>query len=128
MVIDLNKIKTENDRTLKDKLKDGLEVAKEKGGDMVDWVKENPREFAAIVASAAALTAGAGKVIKGINRHATAKQEQYNKERYIYDHSLNAYLKTKRPLTKDDVIMINNIRRVTKKKLSEVLADLDLLE
>ena len=85
MVIDLNKIKTENDRTLKDKLKDGLEVAKEKGGDMVDWVKENPREFAAIVASAAALTAGAGKVIKGINRHATAKQEQYNKERYIYD-------------------------------------------
>ena len=132
MIIDFNKnqVLTEDNgkKKFSEKVKDAATVAKSKFSEGAEWVKENPQAFAAILAGGTALFTGATKVVKGINKHVTAKQEQYNKERFIYDHSLGAYLETKRKLTRQDVVKINDIRRRTGKKLSEVLADMNLLK
>ena len=124
-VIDLNKIKTEKDKNFGDKLKDICKDAKEKAGKGIEWIKENPREAVGIFGAAAAIF-GAGA--KAINKNVTARQERYNKERFIYDHSLNAYLETNRKLTNNDIVRINEERRKTGKKLSEVLAEMHLLK
>lgn len=124
-VIDLNKIKTKKDKTFGDKLKYICKNTKEKVGNGIEWIKDNPKEAIGLLGAGAALIGGA---TKAINKHITVRQERYNKERFIYDHSLNAYLETKRKLTNNDVVRINEERRRTGKKLSEVLAEMNLLK
>ena len=124
-IIDLNKIKTENDKTIGDKFKDVWAGVKSKANDGIEWVKKNPKEATGIFAAGAAIIGGLGKTI---NKQITARQERYTKERFIYDHSLNAYLETKRKLTNNDIVKINEERRRTGKKLSEVLAEMNLLK
>lgn len=98
---------------------------KEKASSSIEWVKENPKEAVGIFAAAGAIVGGIGKTI---NKQVTVRQERYTKERFIYDHSLNAYLETKRKLTNNDIVRINEERRRTGKKLSEVLAEMKLLK
>lgn len=124
-VIDLKNIKTEKDKNFGEKLKDVWNNTKRKTGESIEWIKENPKEAVGIFAASATIVGGIGKTI---SKHVTAKQVQYNKERFIYDHSLNAYLETNRKLTNNDVIQINEERRKTGKKLSEVLAEMHLLK
>lgn len=124
-VIDLNEIKTEKDKTFGDKVKNICKEAKTKVGNGINWIKDNPKEAIGILGAGAAIF-GAGA--KAFNKHVTVKQERYNKERFIYDHSLNAYLETKRKLTNNDIVRINEERRRTGKKLSEVLAEMNLLK
>jgi len=127
--IDLNKIKTESHWT--NKLKDGAKrVARtvvEKTTDAIMFVKDNPQAAAIILGGAGTLIGVAKKVSHSIDMHSRLKKERYNKERYIYDHSLNMYLKTKRPLKKDDYRRINQ-KRKEGKRLSEIFQELDLLD
>lgn len=93
----------------------------------VEWVKENPQAAAILAGGVTAVAGVAKKGIRAIDKHASLRQEKSNKERYVYDHSLNMYLKTKRPLNRKDVERIN-AQRKTGKKLSEILEELDLLK
>lgn len=124
MIIDMDKkeiIMEEKKKTFGDKVKEGFSNG-------VDWVKEHPREFIGILTAGTAIVGGVGKVANSINKRNTAKQEQYNRERFVYDHSAGVYLKTKRKLTGDDVKAINALRRNTGMKMSEAMEALDLLE
>ena len=77
---------------------------------LAKWIAENPQRAGVILAALAAGSHEVSKVIKGINRFVTAKQEKYNKGRYVYDHSLNLYLKTTRKLTANDLRKIDRLR------------------
>lgn len=127
MILDFNTMEAIPDEK-EEKKENIFEKAKEKLSNGIQWVKEHPTEFGAILTGGAALMTGANKIVKGVNRTVTARQERYNKERFIYDHSLNAYLETNRKLTNNDIVRINAERRRTGKKLSEVLAEMHLLK
>ena len=65
---------------------------------LLKWALENPQNTAVTIATLLAGGKGVSKVVKSVGRCMAKKQEQYNKERYVYDHSLGIYLKTKRNL------------------------------
>lgn len=111
--------------SIKDKIKRGFRKGKEAIVSTVRWVKDNPQEAAIYASIIAGLT---GFLKKGL-RHVNLKQEQYNKERYVYDFSNRCYLKTKRKLNSKDVSNINRLRRENPKlKMSEALERLNLLK
>lgn len=126
-VLDFERMKIKG-MTFKGKVIDVYQTAKRKTKNTIDWVRDNPKEAAAVAASATAVFAGANKMIRGLNRHITARRERYVKERFIYDRSLNAYLQTTRKLGAKDVAHINEIRRKTGKRVSEILDDMHLLK
>lgn len=125
-VIDLDKIRTENHWT--NKVKDFGRKVVSKGKDIYEYVKNDPQSAMKAAGVFVALTGGATKVIKTVNRHKTLRQEKFHREREVYDRSLNMYLTTKRKLTKADFDKINKIKRRTGKRTSEVLSDLNLLK
>lgn len=94
---------------------------------LLKWAGENPQNAAAIIFALAAGGKGAEKIFRSISRVITTKQEQYNKDRYVYDHSLGIYLKTKRKLTKADLELIDRLRRRGFSK-SQAMLKLNLLE
>ena len=91
------------------------------------WVMENPDKAAAIAGTGAALAGGANKVIRSVNRNVTLRQAEREKRTRVYDHSLNAYVYTKKPLTKEQIEFIHKERRRTGKKVSEIMAEMDIL-
>ena len=97
------------------------------GKDAVRWVIDNPEKAAAIAGAGAALAGGVNKVVRGVNRNVTARQIEREKRTRVYDHSLNAYVYTKKPLTKEQVEFIHRERRRTGKKVSEIMAEMDIL-
>lgn len=113
----------------KDKIKSGWNKVKKGVSDGVEWVAEHPKE-AAIYAGL--FTGGCAMLRRGFrsaDRYITARREQYNKERFVYDHSAGRYLKTNRVLRNDDVRRINELRRRNPDmKMSEALDRLNLLE
>ena len=124
MIIDMERkeiIMEDKKKTFGEKVKDGFSNG-------LEWIKEHPREFIGILTAGTAIVGGVGKVANGINKRQAAKQEQYNKERFVYDHSAGVYLKTKHKLTANDVKAINALRRNTGMKMSEAMEELDLLE
>ena len=127
--IDLNKIKTENHWT--NRIKDGVKrfgrKAKEKVVGAVEYVKDNPEAAATLLAAGGAAFGAISKLTKGVIRHVNLRQERYNKERYVYDHSLNMYLHTKRKLKNKDVANINRLRKQGLSK-SEAMMKLNLLK
>jgi len=125
-------------RTLKDKVtetgrkvwwkaKDIGQRAIDSGKSAVKWAIDNPDKAAAIAGAGAALAGGANKVVKSINRNVTAKQIEREKRTRVYDHSLNAYVYTKKPLSKEQIEFIHKERRRTGKKVSEIMAEMDIL-
>ena len=125
-VIDLNKIKTENHWT--NRVKRFGKAALEKGKDLVDYVKEDPKRAIEIAGLVTAVTGGASKVVRTVNRNKELRQEKFHREREVYDRSLGMYVVTKRKLTKADLDKVNEIRRKTGKRTTEVLSDLNLLK
>lgn len=127
--IDLKKIKTENHWT--NRIKDGAKrfgrKAKETVVDAVEFVKDNPEAAATMLAIGGTVAGVFGKITKGVTRHINLRQEKYNKERYVYDHSLNMYLHTKRKLTNKDFANINKLRKQGLSK-SEAMIKLNLLK
>ena len=128
-VIDLNKIRTEKHWT--NRLKDGVKrfgnAVVRKVGEAIEFVRENPQAAATLVAAGGALIGGVHRISKDIIKHQNLKQEKYNKEMYVYDHSLNLWLKYKRPLTAEDYENIAQLRKQGM-KLNEALLALDLMQ
>ena len=125
-------------RELKDRVVDGgkrvfgkIKVVGEKvvneTKDGIRWAVENPEKAAAIAGTGAALIGGANKIIRSINRNVTLRQTEKEKRTRVYDHSLNAYVYTKKPLTKEQIEFIHRERRRTGKKVSEIMAEMDIL-
>lgn len=109
------------------KVKDVGGRALSKTKDVVHWVMENPEKAAAVAGAGAALFGGANKVIRNVNQNITKRQTEREKRTRIYDHSLNAYIYTKKPLTSEQIEFIHKERRRTGKKVSEILAEMNLL-
>lgn len=93
----------------------------------VIWVVQNPDKAAGYAAAGGAMLTGAAKVVRSVNRNITVRRETMEKRTRIYDHSMNAYLYTKRPLTAADISRINHERRATGKRTSEILEEMNLL-
>jgi len=108
-------------------VKDTAKKAGEKTKDIAKWIIENPDKAAAIAGTGAALAGGANKVIRSINRNVMLKQVEREKRTRVYDHSLNAYVYTKKPLTKEQIEFIHKERRRTGKKVSEIMAEMNIL-
>lgn len=125
-VIDLNDIRTEKD--WRNRIKVFSKKTFQKAQDAVKYVKDNPKEAMTQLGVIAAVLGGTTKVIKSVNRHNRLRQEKYHREREVYDRSLNMYVTTRRKLTKKDLDRINEIKRKTGKRTSEVLSDLNLLK
>ena len=96
-------------------------------GEAAKWVMENPEKAAAIAGTLSAIAGGANKVIRSIHRNFTLRQVEREKRTRVYDHSLNAYVYTKKPLTKEQIEFIHRERRRTGKKVSEIMAEMDIL-
>ena len=96
-------------------------------GKLIQYVTENPKKVALATVAITALLKNLGRFTNGAGRIISAKQEQYNKERYVYDHSLGIYLKTKRKLTSEDLRMIDRLRTKGFTKV-QALMKLGLLE
>ena len=117
--------KIQRKRTLvKDYLRNFLRTGKQKVVNGFKWIKENPKETALI----ASTTAGVSSILKKGLRYVTRRRETYNKRRFIYDRSLNAYCETKRALKKDDIKKVNNLKRNHGLRTSEALERLGLLK
>ncbi len=126
-VLDLKTMKVEG-RGFKEKVKKIGRDVKTKSVEIGRWCMDHPQETIGILTGVGVVVGGVAKVTKGAIQHHAIRMERFNKERYIYDHSLHAYLKLKRPLKSNDVTKINAIRRKTGEKLSEVLARMNLLD
>ena len=94
---------------------------------LIKWASENPRSAAVVIFAIMAGGKEVNKLTKSVNRVVAAKQEQYNRDRYVYDHSLGIYLKTKHRLTKKDLEMIDRLRRRGFSK-SQAMIKLNLIE
>ena len=129
-VLDLNKIHTEKEwkNRAKNGFKKGAFWIKNKVDNTIEYVKSNPQGAATIVATVTAIIGGGSKLMKSVNKHRELRQEKWHREREVYDHSTGMYLQTKRKLTKNDIVRINNLMRSTGKKKSEVMHDLNLLK
>lgn len=115
-------------RKIIEKAKNVGNVVIEKGRNGVKWVIDNPDKAAALTAFGAAVTGGANKLIRSVNRNVTVRHEMKEKRTRIYDHSMGAYLYTKRPLKAEEVAKINKVRRQTGKRTSEILEEMRLLK
>lgn len=113
-VIDLNEVKKETK----------LHEIWRKAGEWVDVHKDEIAVGAAILGPLSALGV---KWHHDWSRARKAEQEQFNKERFVYDRSLGMYLKLRRKLTNNDYIIINQ-RKAGGEKLSDILASMNLLE
>lgn len=101
--------------------------AKEKAMAAARWIHDNPDTVALVTTIGGALIGGGIKITKSAIRSHNLKKEQFNKERYIYDHSLGMYLRTRRPLRNNDYVIIN-ARRANGERLSDILVSMRLLE
>ena len=113
-VIDLNEVKKES------KFHEWIRKGR-------DWCEVHKDELGIGAVVASILIPAAAKWHSDRAKVQKAEQEQFNKERYVYDHSLGMYLKLKRPLTNNDYVLIN-ARKAHGEKLSNILAGLGLLE
>lgn len=109
------------------KTKDTYVKAMNKGKNGVKWVLANPEKAAGTAAGAAALFSGANKLVRSINRNVTARRELRDKKYRVYDHSLGAFVYTKRPIDSKMVDQIYAERRRTGKRVCEILAEKGLL-
>lgn len=108
-------------------IKDTMEKTGEKAKDIAKWIMENPEKAAAIAGGTVAVTKGVSKVVRSVNRNITLRQVEREKRTRVYDHSLNAYIYTKKPLTKEQIEFIHRERRRTGKKVSEIMAEMNIL-
>lgn len=111
-----------------DKTKDITGKAVEKGKDGVKWVMENPQKAAGAAAAGAAVLKGANKLMNSVNRNVTARRELHDKKYRVYDHSLGAFVYTKRPIDSKMVDQIYAERRRTGKRVCEIMAEKGLLK
>lgn len=101
--------------------------AVETGAKGVKWVLQNPEKAAAGAAAGAAFFGGANKLVRSVNRNVTARRELHDKKHRVYDHSLGAFVYTKKPISQKDVEKIYAERRKTGKRVCEIMAEKGML-
>lgn len=111
-----------------DKTKGIAIKAAEKGKEGVKWVLDNPQKAAGAMAAGAAFFGGANKLVRSVNRNVTARRELRDKKHRVYDHSLGAFVYTKRPIDSKMVDQIYAERRKTGKRVCEIMAEKGLLK
>ena len=111
-----------------EKAKDITGKAVEKGKKGVKWVIDNPQKAAGAMAAGAAFFGGANKLMRSVNRNVTARRELHDKKHRVYDHSLGAFVYTKRPIDSKMVDQIYAERRRTGKRVCEIMAEKGLLK
>lgn len=94
-----------------------------KGTDAVRWAVDNPDKFAALCGGLAI----GNKLVRSFHRNITVRHEIYDKKHRVYDQSTKAYVYIKRPLKARDIEYINQERRRTGKRVSEILTDMNLV-
>lgn len=99
----------------------------EKGKDGIKWVIDNPQKAAGTAAAGVALLKGAEKLVRSVDRNVTARRELRDKKHRVYDHSLGAFVYTKRPIDSKMVDQIYAERRKTGKRVCEIMAEKGLL-
>lgn len=109
------------------KTKDITAQAVKKGKNGIKWVIENPEKAAGAAAAGAALFGTANKFMRSVNRNVTARRELNDKKHRVYDHSLGAFVYTKRPIDSKMVDQIYAERRRTGKRVCEIMAEKGLL-
>lgn len=115
-------------RQIWEKTKDITVKAVEKGKDGVRWVIDNPQKAAGAMAAGAAFLGGANKLVRSVNRNVVARRELRDKKHRVYDHSLGAFVYTKRPIDSKMVDQIYAERRRTGKRVCEIMAEKGLLK
>ena len=95
--------------------------------ELAKWAMEDPKRAVAMIAVLLGGSRGLSRMVNNVSRCVKTRQEQYNKDRYVYDHSLGIYLKTKRKLTKQDLLMIERLRGKGFTK-AQAMMKLNLLE
>lgn len=104
------------------KSKDIAEKAIDKGRQGIKWVIENPEKAAGAAAAGAAFFGGANRLVRSVNRNVTARRELRDKRHRVYDHSLGAFVYTKKPLSKKDIDQIYAERRKTGERVCEIMS------
>lgn len=115
---------TVDDRDWKQKLKDKWEDGKRKTKEAAEKLWEN-REVAIPVAIAA-LTA-VSSMIKGHNRRKELEEAEIRRERAFYDRSLGVYWETRRPLTTNEMLEVEE-RKKAGESIGAILDDMGLLK
>lgn len=115
-------------RRVWNKTKDITDKAVRKGKEGIKWVVNNPEKAAGAMAAGAAFFGGANKLVRSVNRNVTARRELYDKKHRVYDHSLGAFVYTKRPIDSKMVDQIYAERRRTGKRVCEIMAEKGLLK
>ena len=110
------------------KTKDITVKVVEKGKNGVKWVIDNPQKAAGAMAAGAAFFGGANKFVRSVNRNVTARRELRDKKHRVYDHSLGAFVYTKRPIDSKMVDQIYAERWKTGKRVCEIMAEKGLLK
>lgn len=118
----------ETGRQIWDKTKDIAGKAIQKGKEGVKWAIDNPQKAAGAMAAGAAFFGGANKLMRSVNRNVTARRELRDKKHRVYDHSLGAFVYTKRPIDSKMVDQIYAERRRTGKRVCEIMAEKGLLK
>lgn len=104
------------------KTRDLTEKAIDKGRQGIKWVIENPEKAAGAAAAGAAFFGGANRLVRSVNRNVTARRELRDKRHRVYDHSLGAFVYTKKPLSKKDIDQIYAERRKTGERVCEIMS------
>jgi hypothetical protein len=108
--------------------KDIAGKAVDAGKNGIKWVIDNPDKAAAGAAAGAALFGGANKLMRSVNRNVTARRELHDKKHRVYDHSLGAFVYTKKPLSKKDIDSIYAERRRTGERVCEIMSRKGMLK
>ena len=113
-------------KELKERVAEGWEKTKHNLKKGCEWIKENPREAAAIATGVLLGIGAAGKGIASVDRRIQAAQERHDDKCKIYDPSLDIWWETKRGLTNAQALEYQ--RRVAAgEKRGDVLKDMKVL-
>ena len=101
--------------------------AYEKGKRAAEYVRDNPREAATIIAAGSTFLGITHKISKDISRKNLLRKERELKELYVYDYSSHMYIRLKHKLSVEDLENVERLRRKGYSK-TEALLKLNLVK
>lgn len=115
---------TVDNRTWKEKAKDAWETGKRKTKEVMDKAWENRETVVPVLLGV--LTIGAG-VMKNATKYKELEEAETRRERAFYDRSLGVYWETRRPLTTQELLEVEE-RKAGGENIGAILEDMRLLK
>lgn len=113
--------------TLQEKLEAKAKKTKEGFDKVGKWIKENPKQATELALGVLVGIGAAGKGIASLDRRITVHKDQIDRQRNIYDPTLDIYWKTKRGLNSYEALEFQ--RRVAAgERRGDVLHDMGVLK